>query len=181
MIRSRQAEVSQLDSVTMVGDQDVLRLQVPMVDSELVAVIDGIEDLKEDLLGELVIADILSTLCDVEEQVTFRAELENDEYTIDIVYNLVHGHHIAVGRCQIVKTNLSLLVSNLAPLQRGSVCVVLAEALDGVSNSSGDVEGRVDDTVGTSTQDARQLKLALQEGAESLFRRQRDISILFGG
>lgn len=76
-IRGSKTKVSQLDGVAVVSDQDVLRLQVPVIDAHGVAVSNGIQDLEESSSGKLVITGIPSALSDVGEQVAIRAVLQN--------------------------------------------------------------------------------------------------------
>lgn len=113
----------------------------------------GIQDLEENLLGQVILTNILASLGDVQEQVTFRAIFENNVDAIRLVHNLEHLDHIAVCGCQVVETNFTLLVGNLSALQRGSIHVELAQALDGIANSSVDVEGQVDDAIGSGSKD----------------------------
>jgi hypothetical protein len=83
-----QSKVGELDGLSIVGDKDVLRLEVPVVDPQVMAVLDGIQDLKEHLLGEFVLTNILTTLCDVQEEIALRAVLENNIDAVRVVHNL---------------------------------------------------------------------------------------------
>ena len=65
-----------------------------MEDSLVMAVLDGIQDLEEDALGKLIISDILVALSDAEEEVSFRAVLQNHVDAVDVLNNLEHGNHI---------------------------------------------------------------------------------------
>lgn len=97
VIGGGQTEVSQLDSVAMVGDQDVLRLQIPVVNSKLMAVLHGIQDLEEDLLGKFILTHIPTTLRDIQEEVALGAILQNNIDAVGIIHNLKHRHHILMG------------------------------------------------------------------------------------
>ena len=76
--------------------EDVLRLEVAVVDAQVMAVFHGIQDLKEYALGQFILTDILSSFCDIEEQVTFRAILQDNINAIRVVNNLVHGNNVGV-------------------------------------------------------------------------------------
>lgn len=76
-VRSGKAEVSKLDGVAVVSDQNILRLQVPVVDAQGVAVSNGVQDLEECTSGKFVIAGIPSALSDVGEQIAVGAVLQN--------------------------------------------------------------------------------------------------------
>jgi hypothetical protein len=60
-------------------NQDILRLEVPMVNPNGVAVFHGIEDLEEGGLGYEAMPDVLTLLSDVGEQITFRAIFSDHE------------------------------------------------------------------------------------------------------
>jgi hypothetical protein len=77
VVRGRQAKVSELASHTLVRDEDVLRLQVPVVDSNGMAVLHGIQNLEESILGQDIVSGKLASFCDVGKQVAFRAVLDD--------------------------------------------------------------------------------------------------------
>ena len=60
-----QAEICKFNRVALVGDQDVLGLQISVVDSNGVTVSNSVQNLQESMLGQRVIADELSSLRDV--------------------------------------------------------------------------------------------------------------------
>lgn len=51
MVASGQSKVGEFAGHALVSDEDILRLQIPVVDSNGVAVINGIQDLEESSLG----------------------------------------------------------------------------------------------------------------------------------
>lgn len=61
------------------------------------AVFDGIQDLHEDILGKVVLSNVLAALGDVEEQVSLRAVLQDNVGAIRVINDLVHGHDIGVS------------------------------------------------------------------------------------
>jgi hypothetical protein len=66
----------------MIGNQNVFGLQIPVVDSNGVAELDGVQDLEKSMFGQLVVAHESAVLSDVREQVAFRAELNHNKGTI---------------------------------------------------------------------------------------------------
>lgn len=86
-VRSGQSKVSKLDSHSVVGDQNVLRLEIPVVDSNGVAVLDSVQNLKESTSGQKVITHELASLGDVGEEIAFRAEFDDDKGTIRGVHD----------------------------------------------------------------------------------------------
>lgn len=136
-----------------------------MVDSQVVAVLHGIQDLEENVPGQFILTNILTTFSNIQEEITLRAILENNVDAVGIIHNLEHLHHVGVVGCLPVKTDLSLLVGKLAGLQLGSIGVELAEALDGVFTSSLEVDSEVDNAISASSQDLSQLQSALEHPA----------------
>jgi hypothetical protein len=136
----------------MIGYQDVLRLQVPVIDPNGMAVFYGIQDLKKDSLGKIILTDILATLGDIVEQITLRAKLQNDIDTVGVVDDLQHRYHIRMCGCEVVKTYFPGLECHLSTIQGSAVGVELAEALYGISNAGLGIQGRVHDAIGTCSE-----------------------------
>lgn len=137
-----------------------------MVDAELMAVFHGVQNLEEDLLGKIILPNVLTALRDVQEKIPFRTVFKDHVDAIGIVHNLQHRHNVLVCRCQVVQTNFPLLVSNLATFQWGSVGIELAETLDRIANLGVNIDGGVDHTIGTSSKDVRQLELAFKQSTK---------------
>lgn len=147
-----------------------------MVDAQLVAVLDSVENLQESLLGKQVVANIVTTLGDVEKQVAFGAVLQNNVDAVDIVHDLVNRYDVAMRRSLVVQVNFPLLVCHLAALKRRAIGIELAQALDSIANACGNVNGRVNYTVGTSAENVSKLQSALKKASEALLWGQRHTS-----
>ena len=65
MIICGQTEVGELAGHALVSHQNVLRLQVPVVDSNGVAVLNGIQDLEKSPLGKGIVPNELTLFSDV--------------------------------------------------------------------------------------------------------------------
>ena len=80
-----------------------------MVDAVLVAVLDGIEDLDEDVLEELVVAGVQAALNEGMEEVAARAVLQNDvEELLGLVIAVEAADVWVVGDLHM-RTELALL------------------------------------------------------------------------
>ena len=123
-----------------------------MVDPPAVAVFYSIQDLKEYALGKIVLTDILSAFCDIVEEITLWAVLQDNEDAVRAVDDLQHGHHVGVGRSIPVQADLPGLEGHLSLVQRGSIGVELAERLDGIPDVGEYVDSRVDHSVCACTQ-----------------------------
>jgi hypothetical protein len=49
----------------MVGDQDILRLKVPMIDSNRMAKLHGIQNLEKSTFGKGIVSYIMPSLCNI--------------------------------------------------------------------------------------------------------------------
>lgn len=147
------AKVGQLAGHALVSHQNVLRLEVPVVDSNGVAVLDGIQDLEEGPLGKSIITNKLALFGDVGEQVTFGAVLNDNVGAVRGVHDLYQGNNIGMGTGLVVELDLPLLELVLPGLEAN-----LVQGLDGIGGVCVDVYGRVDDAVGTNAQDTCELQ-----------------------
>lgn len=118
----------------------------------------GIQDLKEGLFGKFILTDVTTALGDVEEKISFRAVLQDDVDAVGVVDDLQHRDDVGVGRGGIVKLDLPGLEGYLATVQRSPIRIVLAEALDGIPDVGGRIDGGINHPVRTSPNNPRELK-----------------------
>lgn len=90
MLRGGQTKIGKLHGHTLVLDQDVLRLQIPVVDTNGMTELHGVQDLEEDTLGQSIVTKITPALSDVRKEITLRTELKDDESAIGTVHDLGH-------------------------------------------------------------------------------------------
>jgi hypothetical protein len=76
------SKIGQLDGLALVTDKNVLRLQVAVVNAQTVAVLDGVENLEENLAGKAIVTNVLAALRDVAEKVAFGAVVKDNIYTV---------------------------------------------------------------------------------------------------
>lgn len=153
MIVCGQTEVGELAGHALVSHQNVLRLQVPVVDSNGVAVLDGVQDLEEGPLGKSIITNELALLGDVGEQITFWAVFDDNVSAVWGIHDLYQRDYIRVGRGLVVELDLPLLELSLPRLQ-----AELVESLDSIGSVCVDVHGGVHYSVGTEAKDSGQLQ-----------------------
>ena len=163
MIRRGKAKVGQLDGHATIRHEDILRLEVAMVDLLRMAVIDGIQDLEKDRLGEVVVAEVTATLGDVGEEVAVGTVLDNDKGAVGRVHDLDERGDVWVLAGLVVELNLSLLEALLARFETN-----LAQGLDGKRHLRDDVSGRVDDTVGAHAEQAGQFEATGQNETKTV-------------
>lgn len=107
-----ESEVCYLHCTTLVRDKNVLRFQVPVVNSSPMAVLDGVQDLEEDMLDQEVIPNIQSQVRDVVEKVALGAVLQDNIDTVRLVHDPVHGHDVGMPLNFPVCSDLPGLIRN---------------------------------------------------------------------
>lgn len=149
MVRSRQSKVCKLARHALVGDQDVLWLQVPVEDAHGMAVLDGVQDLDKSALDHGIVPHKLALLGDVGEQVTFRAVFNDNIGAVWGVHDFDQGNHVGMGTGLVVELDLPLLELALTRFQTD-----LVQGLDGIGHVGLDVHGCVHDSIGSDTENA---------------------------
>lgn len=109
MVIGSEAKVGKLAGHSLVSHQNVLRFQVPVVDSNRMAVLHGIQDLEEGALGKRIIANILALLGDVGKQITFRAVFDDNVCAVRGVHDFYQRDNVGVGTGLVVKLDFPLL------------------------------------------------------------------------
>lgn len=152
--------------MAIIGNQYVLRLEIPVVNSYGMAELHSVQDLEEGMLGKPVVPDKASTLSDVAKQIAFRAVLEHDKGAVGAVQDAHQGDHIGMLAGLVVHRNLSSLEALLSGIQS-----MFGERLDGVQFVGVNVDGLVDNPIGTNSENGDELKPIGQNTPESIFRR----------
>lgn len=165
MISGGQSEVSELASHALVGDQDVLWLQVPVVNSNGVAIFNSIQDLEESTLSPIIVTNELALLSDVGEQVTFRAILHDNICAVRSVHNLDQGDNVRMSASLVVELDLALLKLALAWLKAN-----LVKRFYSIRNVGLNVYSSVDDSISSDSEDASKLEPTSKDLTKSVFR-----------
>jgi hypothetical protein len=82
-----QAKIGEFDCVAMVGDQNVLWLQVPMVNSNGMAKANSVQNLQKSMLGQRIVANEAPSFRNVREQVAFRTKLDDHKGAVGAIQN----------------------------------------------------------------------------------------------
>lgn len=67
-----------------------------MINAPRVAVLDGVENLKKDLPGLVVVTQALPAFCDTVEQVAIQAALYKHILAVNAIDSLANGCHVGV-------------------------------------------------------------------------------------
>lgn len=157
------SKVRKLHSPAVVLDQDVLRLQVPMVDTSGVAMADSIQDLEEHTLGLVVVGDVVAFVGDLGKQISLGTILKNDIRALGAIQDLDHGNHIAVLAGLVVQLDLTILELPLPCIKAD-----LVQSLYGILFISLNVTCSIHSAVRADAQDSGQLNAACQDVAQSI-------------
>lgn len=133
-----------------------------MVDAQRVAVIDGIEELEENVLDEVVAAKITPLLQNLAEQITIRTVIHNNEGAIFLFNDTMQRDDVRVNRCKLVKGDL---LHVKASLPSGVSCWRVKKAFNGigwpVEGRRAKVDRAINNPITTMAQDAHELEGAI--------------------
>jgi hypothetical protein len=110
-------EVGQFDLAATLGNQYVLRLQVPVVHTQPMAVGYSIQDLQKSILCGSIITNILTSFCNIREEIPLRAVLHDHIDMVRSIHNPQKGYYVRVGRDLIMQAHFSLLKELLPAIQ----------------------------------------------------------------
>ena len=146
MVSGGQSKIGEFAGHSLVSHQNVLRLEVPVVDSNGVAVLNGIQDLEESPLGKGIITNVLALFGDVGEQVTLWAILNDNVCAVRGVHNLYQRNNIGMSTGLVVELDLPLLELLLSGLQGN-----LVQSIDRIRGVGLDIDRGVDYAIGTNS------------------------------
>lgn len=90
-----------------------------MVDPNGMTIANSVQDLKECMLGQGIIADKLSSFGDVGEKIAFRAKFDDHKGTVTAIQYPYKGNHVGMLAGSDVQFDLSLLESPLPVVESG--------------------------------------------------------------
>lgn len=106
-LRRREAKVGDCNSQSTIETEDVLRLQVPVIDAENVAILDGIKDLQENVPYEVVVGEVPTMVEDLGEQVAVGGVFHDDEGVRALFYDAMEGDNVRVFTGQLMNKYLA--------------------------------------------------------------------------
>lgn len=109
MVGCGKPEVGKFDCHSFVCYQDVLRLQIPVVDSNGVTIFNGIKDLEKSSPGKSVITNVFPAFGYVGKEVTLRTVLDNNVGAIWRVHDFYQGDDIGMSTGLVVELDFPLL------------------------------------------------------------------------
>lgn len=165
----RQTKVPEMDLRAISTDEDVVRLQVSMVDAQVVAPFHGVQNLEEDVLEEGVVPHKDLTVDDRAVKVATGTVVHHEVDELVIFENLVKAHDGGMAGDDLVCDDLATLA-----FAHQSRAVGLGEDLDSVllgrcrgRSTFGVVrllDSKVDNTIGTFAKNPDQQETTSVDG-----------------
>ena len=140
-----------------------------MVDAVFVAVCNGVEQLKKDLLSKSIVADIVVSLGDGGKEITLWAILHDDVNTIGTIEYFYNGYDVGMLLCSTVEGNFARLEFLLRIIERETVWAYFGEGFNGVWYIIDHIDGSVNYTVCADAEDFDELNIAVKEETNSAF------------
>lgn len=136
-----------------------------MINSDGMAMLNSVQDLQESVLGHPVVTNKVTLLGNIGEQITFGAKLNDHKNAIRTVQDADQGNHIGMLASLVVQGDLAALEAVLARVQAG-----LGKGLDGIGDLSVQVDGLVDDTIGSNSKNRDQFQPSGKHTAKTVLR-----------
>lgn len=124
-----------------------------MVDSNGVAVLNSIQDLKKSALSPVIVTNELALLSDVGKQITFRAVLDDNIGAVRSIHDLYQRNNVGVSASLVVELDLSLLELALTWLKAD-----LVKRLYSIGDVGLNVHGSVDNSISADSEDTGELQ-----------------------
>ena len=156
-VGSGQTKVCDSEPQTVIKAENILWLEIAVINTERVAILNRIEQLKEYLLDQLVIAQVSTMLEDLGEEIAIGAVVHDDPRVVIVFNNAVKSDDTGMRRCELMEGDFSDVQLPLAG------CVALrgvGKAFDGVRCRLRcvRVNGAVDDAVSTVSENLDELE-----------------------
>jgi hypothetical protein len=140
--------------------QNIFRLQIAVIDTQRVAVLDGVEKLVEYMLDQACVAEVPAAVQDLREQVSVGSKIHNDIRVATLFHNTVQSHDVRVHAGELVERNFADV--ELALAGRGGRLRVYETFNSVIAWRMGArLDGAVDDTVATDSEDIDELEGAV--------------------
>ena len=106
-IRGCESEVGDRKTKAILEAENVLGLKVAVINTQGVAVFNCLEQLKKDILDEVVIAQIATSVKNLGEKVAVRAVVHDDESVLEVLDDAVKRDDVGMTRCELVEGDLA--------------------------------------------------------------------------
>ena len=106
-VRGSKTEVRDGEAKPTVEAQDVLRLQVAMIDTDTMAILNCVKQLKENVFDEVVIAEIPAIVKDLGKEIAITAILQDDEGVIVVLDDPQELDNVRVAGHELMESDLA--------------------------------------------------------------------------
>jgi len=145
LIGRGKTKICELHGSALIGNQDILGLEVPMVYPTVMAMLDSIYDLKEDTPNQLIVACVDTLLGNTGKQISLRAIFQNNVDTVRGIQNALQGQNVSMSMAAGLVMQMDLILLILLLLQ---VHTNLVQGLDSVRSLGDKIPCSVNGAIG---------------------------------
>ena len=98
----------------IVEAKDVLGLQIPMINTQSMAIVNCVEQLKENILDEGVVSQIAAAMENLRKQIMIRCVIHDDISVVEVLHNAVECDNARVSGCDLMQSDLADMNLSLA-------------------------------------------------------------------
>lgn len=139
--------------MSLIGNQNIFGLQIPVVNPNGMTILDGIQDLEEHMLGQSIVAHKTALLSNIGEQVALGTIFDYDKCAIGAIQNAHHGNHIGMLAGLVMQSDFPTLEALLSRIQS-----MFGECLNSIEVVGAYVDSLVNNTVRSDSEDGDKLE-----------------------
>jgi hypothetical protein len=147
-VMGSQPKVSQQNVRTVIGAENILRLEVAMKDAFLMTRVNSVNDASKDCLDEIIVISV-KMKGDGTEQVAAGAKIQNNIDKITLIDDFMHHEYIRVITGKHVEIEFASLKFGRSGIVR--LTETFDSIVDRIADGGVEVEGFVNNTIGTRT------------------------------
>jgi len=106
-IGGSQTKIGDGDTEAIVEAEDVLGFEIPMINTQRVAVFHGVKHLQEDVLDESVVSEIPAIVEDLREEVVVGSVIHDNIRAVVLLDDAMEGDNAWMGGCELVEGDLA--------------------------------------------------------------------------
>lgn len=91
----------------IVEAKHVLGFQIPMINTQSVAIVNCVEQLKENILDESVVSKIATAMENLREQIVVWCVVHDDVGVVEVLHDAVEGDNARVSGCDLMQSDLA--------------------------------------------------------------------------
>lgn len=98
----------------IVEAKDVLGFQIPMINTQSMAIVNCVEQLKENILYEGVVSKVATAMENLRKQIVVRCVIHDDISVVKVLHNAVECDNARMSGCDLMQSDLADMNLSLA-------------------------------------------------------------------